>query len=116
MFPSGPREVFTDLPSSPAPRPGAPVIDFEATATLAVLFGERIILAAGATWGFNVNRATPGIVPKPTRAATPGDFEKQLRILRSGVNVFGEPAGAGLDYELAPREGGVVAPRARRGP
>ena len=114
VFPRGPQEVFTDRPAAPVPRPGAPAIDFEATATVAVLFGSHIILAAGRTWGFTVNRGPSGIVPKPSRAATSVDFRKQLRILRAGLNVFGDPTGAGLGYELPPGNGRVVAPRARR--
>ncbi|NNK64561.1 MAG: hypothetical protein HKO98_15285 [Gemmatimonadetes bacterium] len=113
VFPDGPQEVFTDLPAAPRPRSGAPAIDFEATATLAVLFGPKIILAAGITWGFTVNRAR-GIVPKPSRAATAADFAKQLRILRTGLNVFGDPTGAGLGYALPPGNGRVVTLRARR--
>lgn len=110
VFPNGPREVFTDHPSAPVPRPGARPIDFEATATLAVVFGSRIILAAGKTWGFTVHRGSRGITPKASRAATPGDFRKQLRILRAGRNVFGDPTGAGLGYELPPGNGRVVTP------
>lgn len=117
LFPEGPQEAFTDLPCAPAPqRAGAPGTDFEATATLAVLFESRIILAAGITWGFNVNSGTPGIVGKSHRAATAVDFEKQLRILQAGVNVFGMPAGGRLNYEVAPRNGTVLRPAPRRAP
>lgn len=112
VFPNGRREVFTDKPAAPLPRPGARAIDFEATATLAVRFESRIILAAGITWGFTVNRVR-GVVPKPTRPATRADFRKQLRILRTGLNVLRGPTGAdgeGGGFERPPRNGGVVRP------
>ena len=115
VFPNGPQEVFTDRPSAPVPRAGAPAIDFEATATLAVLFGPHIILAAGITWGFTVNRGPRGIVPKPSRAATATDFRKQLRILKRGRNVFGDATGADLGYRRSPRNGRTVR-STRRGP
>jgi hypothetical protein len=103
VFPRGRQVEFTDLPSAPGRQGNAPGTDFEATATLAVLLEARIILAAGITWGFNVTGNGSGDVsPKAHRAATAVDFAKQLRILKRGRNVVGDPTGSDLAYELAP--------------
>lgn len=103
LFPHGPELMFTDEPSAPRRQGVAPGTDFEATATLAVLLGTRIILAAGITWGFTIiGSGANGVVPKPPHPSTNADLAKHLRILKAGVNVFYDPTGARLGYELAP--------------
>ncbi len=115
VFPHGPRVAFTDQPAAPVPLPGGRAIEFDATATLAVFLHPHVVLAAGITWGFTVKRGVARPVPKPTRAATAADFEKQLRILRTGHNSFGRLVSGNLNFQLPPPNGRVVG-WGRRGP
>jgi len=102
----------SDVPCGPiatAPNTG---IDFTATTTLAVLVGDRIILAAGKTWGYEIGAKMTlplGVREKPRRDATTADFDNQLHILRKGVNQFGDPTGRGLNYLLPPSPGSIIS-------
>jgi len=101
----------SDVPCGPvatAPNMG---IDFTATTTLAVLVDNRIILAAGKTWGFSIGTQATlplGVRVKPHRDATTADLANQLRILRVGFSQLRHPTGRNLNYLLAPAPGSVL--------
>ena len=108
---SAPPVQMEDTPCGPV-APGANRgVDFTATTTLAVLLDDKIILAAAKVWGYTITQSLTlpqGVTPRNARDASAADFQAQLRVLRRGINQYGDDTGPKLNYVLPPTRNSII--------